>query len=67
MAEFTEDLSDEELLGICLAFGAAIGMTVGFSIGFINNDLLMWAPMGTAIGVSMGLLFWIGVSDQTDF
>jgi hypothetical protein len=66
MADFTEGLSDTELLGVCLAFGAGIGMSFGFSLSLLSDDALLWGPMGVALGVAMGFLFWAGLSDQEE-
>ena len=67
MADFTEELSDTELLGVCMAFGAGIGMSFGFSLGILLEDALLWGPMGIALGVAVGFLFWVGLSNPEEF
>jgi len=67
MIEPEDELGDEALLGVFMAFGAGIGGGFGFLIGYLLEDTLFWGPVGMTIGISIGLMFWFLYSDQEDF
>ena len=62
MVKFAEEVSDDNLLAYCVAFGIIFGMLLGSFTGVIlGNSFIM--VMGPAIGIFIGLAAWFILSE----
>lgn len=65
MLDWSNDLTDEQLMGVWMGLGAGIGMMIGYSAGLLTDNLLLWGPTGIALGISLGAGIWVATRDDT--